>query len=292
MDVGAPARVAPRARDRGQAEDGAEGLAGVGVALGARTELDERRSRCRQPAGEVGDGVGRQAGRTGGARHRPLHGAGPELVRADGSLGQELGVLEPFGEDDVEQPERQGAVAARAGREVEVGRSRCLRPDGVDADDGPAPLAGLQEVGPEVEVGGDHVGAPRHDELGLGHGLDVRRRPAGRVGEAPRPRAGGEADRPVHPRRAEGVEQAAVHRRTLQLAHRPHVREGEDGRRTVPLDRALAGRPARRTAPRSSSPPGTRRSPSARCAPGGRGAGPGGTCAPRTVASSRRGGRR
>ena len=172
-------------------------------------------------------------------RDRPLHGAGPQLVRADGPLGQELGVLQPLGEDDVEQPERQRTVAAGPRREVEVGRSRRLRPDGIDADDGPSPLPGLQEVGPEVEVGGDHVGSPRHHELGLGHRLDVRRRPAVRVGEAPRPRAGGQADRAVHARRAEGVEQPAVDRGALQLAHRAHVREGEDRRRTVPLDGIL-----------------------------------------------------
>ena len=243
VDVGAAARVAPRAGDGGQAEDGSERLAGVGVALGARAELDEGRPGRRQPAGEVRDGVGRQARGPGGARHRPLHGAGPELVRADGPLGQELGVLQPLGEDDVEQPECERTVTAGPRGEVEVGRSRRLGPDGVDADDGPAPLPGLQEVGPEVEVGGDHVGPPRHHELGLGHGLDVRRRPTVRVGEAPRPRAGGEADRAVHARRAEGVEQPAVDRRALQLAHRAHVREGEDGRRTVPLDRALQAGP-------------------------------------------------
>ena len=190
----------------------------------------------REARGQVGDGRLRETGGRCRPLDRPFGGPRPQVVGARRPFGQEVRVLPALGEDHVQQAEGQRAVTTGPWGQVHVRRPRGLRADRVDADDGGAPFAGLQEVGPEVQVRRHHVGAPGHDEIGLGDGLDVRGRPPRRIGEPPRPGAGGQADGAVHVGRAESVEEPAVHRRALQLAHRAHVRVRQDGQRPVVVD--------------------------------------------------------
>ena len=81
---------------------------------------------------------------------------------------------------------------------------------------------------PQVHVGAEDVGAPGEDQLrvaellGLGAVADAQR--LGQAGAA-----GGGADGAVEPRRAQAVEEAAVHAGAVEQAHGAGVAVGQDG---------------------------------------------------------------
>ena len=110
------------------------------------------------------------------------------------------------------------------------------RTHGIDADDRGAPLAHVEEELPEVQVGGDHVGAPGDHRPGMHCVFDVSRGPSA-IRHAPRRRSRGEADRAVDLRGAERVEEPHVHRRpALQHAGGAHVAERQHARRSATVD--------------------------------------------------------
>ncbi len=128
--------------------------------------------------------------------------------------------------------ERQRRVRARHQREVLVALVGGGAAVGVDRDQRRAAAFRLLRAGPEMQVRHDRVAAPDEDQLAVRELLDVgahRRPDRGDPAGLARRRA----DRAVEQRRAEPVEEAAVHRAVLQQPHRSRVGIGDDGLRTV-----------------------------------------------------------
>ncbi len=103
---------------------------------------------------------------------------------------------------------------------------------GIDRDEPGTAAARFLRPRPEVQVGHDRVAAPDQDQPRGIELLDIH--PDGRADRrAPSRLAGGRADRAVEQRRAQPMEEAAIHRASLQQAHRPRVGVGEDRLRAV-----------------------------------------------------------
>ena len=137
-----------------------------------------------------------------------------------------------LGDQHVHHPERERGVGTRHQRQVLMaffGGGASVR---IDRDQFRAPPLRLLRPRPEVQVRHDRVAAPDQDQATVLELLDVgadRRADGG----GPARLAGRRADRPVEQRRAEAVEEAAVHRAVLQESHRAGVRIGDDCLRSV-----------------------------------------------------------
>ena len=119
-----------------------------------------------------------------------------------------------------------------------LGRQRTVR---IDRDQLRAVALGLLRAAPQVQVRGDRVRAPEHDQLRILELLDV-----GAVARAERCiqrlAARGRADRAVEEARAELVEEALRHRLALHHAHRAGVAVRHDALRIDARDRLQACR--------------------------------------------------
>ena len=219
----AAGRIAPRADQRRQAGDGAHGVAAAGMALHAVVDADRRRPGRAVVARQRDHRLGRQCRRCCATRSGGYSAARvAQRVEADRVAIDVVVIDEVLGDQHVHQAERERGVGARQERDVLValfGRLAAIR---VDGDELRAAALRFLRARPQVQVGRDRVAAPDEDQAAVLELLDVgpddgadRRDPAGL--------AGGRADGAVEQRRAEAMEEAAVHRAVLQEAHRARV---------------------------------------------------------------------
>ena len=132
-------------------------------------------------------------------------------------LGDIGAVAQPVAHQDVHDAKCQGRVGADAHRNVPIGARGRLAAPRIDDHQLDAALAHFLDLGPEVHVGGDEVGTPREDEVGMRDrlGIGAADRPHGDI---PRHLAAGVAHGAgLQPTRAEGVEET-VHQAAVQLA--------------------------------------------------------------------------
>src|SRR5215207_1097343 len=123
------------ADDRGQAGEGASGLAAVAVALDTVGELEQGGFGGAVAAGEGDDRLGGHAGDRGDALRRVLASALAQVFPTKG-VGAEPGfVMEPFGEEDVHQAQGKGAVGGGSGANMFVGAAGGEGATRVDDDD-------------------------------------------------------------------------------------------------------------------------------------------------------------
>ena len=138
---------------------------GLGVAVERREALDVR-------GREAGD---RRCALGGETRQYLAH----DPLEAERVLVEIGAVAEPVAHQDVHDAQGQRRVGADADRQVPVGPVSGAAAAGVDDDERDAPFADGLDLRPEVHVGGDEVGAPGDDEIGVHDRL--------RVGAADRP---------------------------------------------------------------------------------------------------------
>ena len=236
--------IAPRADQRRQAGDRAHGVAaagdalhavvdadrgGLGRAVVARERHDLRRPRCRRSRPRAPASI-----RCARARQR-VEARPCSDRRSRGRRG-------PSRDQHVHDAERERGVGAGHQRDVLVAFLGGRAAIGIDRDELRAAPLGFLRARPEVQVRRDRVAAPDQDQPAVLVLLDVH--PDRRADHrGPAGLAGGRADRAVEQRRAEPVEEAPVHRRVLQEAHRARVavRAGSPaGRRSTPRSRRSA----------------------------------------------------
>ena len=154
------ARFAQIAGHRRQQGAGADHIAPRPLALQRLPEPQQRRP----PAVEMG-GLLDEPGGHAGRRLAPGRGAvreqGFKLLPADGVRGDEVMVDEAVAPEDVEEGKGQGGIAAGKGLEVEIGRLRRGRADGIDHHHLAGRLAQPVLVG--VRRRGRGIRAPHHD---------------------------------------------------------------------------------------------------------------------------------
>ena len=213
--------------------DADEGAVGGAVQAGEGLDLLHREpGDCRCPLGAAGGEVRL------------------ELGRAVGVAGHEAAVRIAVAEGDVHGGAGQRRVRAGAQGQVHVGSGGARRAVGIDHHQlGAALLPGAGDVAHQVDLGGDGVAAPHHDQVGLRHLPRVR---APDVAHPRLPPGGGDggADRHLLARVAHDVAQPldAV---ALHQAHGAGGVIGPDGKRAV-LRRRVAegiGDPAERLVP-------------------------------------------
>ena len=166
-----------------------------------------------------------------GALRRPRGGTLRQLGEAGRVAVDVVVVDEIVGDQHMHEAERERAVGARQQRDVLVaffGGRAAVR---IDRDQLRAAPFGFLRAHPEMQVRRDRVAAPDQDQPAVLVLLDVhadRRADGG----GPAGLAGRRADRAVEQRRAESMEEAAVHRRVLQEPHRAGVAVGKNGLRS------------------------------------------------------------
>ena len=220
--------VTPGTNQRGQAGDGAHGIATAAHALHAVVQANccglERAVVPRQLANLLY----RQATDLGGALGRPLHCSFFESVPALCVLGDVV-VVQPVVDDQLmHQRQRQCGVGAGQQLQMLVAFVGGFAFAGVNADELGAVALGFLGVAPEVQIAGDAVAAPDQDELALGKVFDMHAQLAA-IGGGQRLAARAGADGAVQQTRAELVEKAPVHALALHHAHGACVAVGEDG---------------------------------------------------------------
>ncbi len=205
---GAAALVLPFAGDGGEAGDGvhgdgavaAAGEAVAGADVGAGGGVVEGGEGLDFGDGEAGDGGG-PGGRAGGE-------VGFEGGRVVGVLGHVGAVGVAVAEGAVHGCAGEGGVGAGAKRQVHVGGGGGSGAVGVDDDElGPPLLSGAGDVGHDVDLGGDGVGAPEHVEVGQRHFAGVGADHLAAAGGPPGARDGG-ADGALAAGPAHGVAEA------------------------------------------------------------------------------------
>ena len=235
-DVGEPpAALPPRAREGGDAGDGAVCDRRAGVPLRADAEADQRRLVLRQRARELAQILRRDAAALRLQLDGLLREPRDELVVAQRVRPAPPLVREPASSSARMTP---SASAASSGErsQVPVGDARRAAAEGIDDDEPRAATARLEDEAPEMRGGGERVPAP-HDDRARVHpllGIDLGRGAVRRH----RPRhAGARADRAHERRAAERVEQPARHDVALQDALRAEVAVGHDRCAAVALRR-------------------------------------------------------
>ena len=167
---GAAAFVAPFAGDGGQAGDGVHGGGAVAAAGEAVAGADVGAGGGVVEGGEgldLGDGEAGDGGGPGGVAGGEVGFEGGRVVGVLGHVGA-VGVA--VAEGAVHDGAGEGGVSAGAEGEVHVGSGSAAGAVGVDDDElGAAVLAGAGDVGHDVDLGGDGVGAPEDVEVGDGH---------------------------------------------------------------------------------------------------------------------------
>ena len=207
-------------------------MAGAAVlaALDAVVKADDSRAAgLGEGVGEGDDAVGGEAGHSGDMVRRVLgkEGVGAELFGTKGAAAKVARVFQAIAEEDVHEAQGEENVGAGADGEVLVGEGGGAGAIGIDNDEAGAGATGLLDEGPEVDVVAVDVGAPRNDEAGvrevLRTGAEARAVDAHHAGAA-----GAGADGAVKLRRAEAMEEAAIHGAVAELADGAGVAVGQN----------------------------------------------------------------
>ncbi len=223
---------APMPGQRGQAGDGAHGHPAAGVPLQSVVHANERRLRASVSLAERDDDFRRDAGDARDSLRRILARALAQRVESHGVARDVVVVLQSALEDDVHHPQRQRRVGAGLNADPFVALRRGARLNRVDGDDRRAARLRLEHERPQVGIRRERVRAPQQHEVALGDPLGVR--PDVRAQRhAHADGAGHGADRSVEHRRADGMEEPAVDRRSLHDPHRAGVRIRKDRLRAV-----------------------------------------------------------
>ena len=214
--------MAPRADQRRQARNGADRVASAPDALHAVVDANGGGLDRSEVARKPGHLRSLDAAGLRGALRRPFGCARRELRESQRVPVDIVAVDQVFRNEYVHHAQSQRAVGSRQQRDVLVAFFRCGAAIGIDGDQLRAAALGLLRARPEVQVGRHCVAAPDDDQAAVLELLDVHAH--GRAdGGAPARFSGGRADRAVEQRRAEAVEEPAVHRRPLQQAHRSRI---------------------------------------------------------------------
>ena len=106
--------------------------------------------------------------------------------------------------------------------DVLIGKPGGLGPDGIDDNKAGTIATGLNDEGPQMDVGREDVRTPGHNELGM---LELFRlcAQASVHGRHQTSATGRRANGTVQARRTETVEETAVHPRAIEHAHRAGV---------------------------------------------------------------------
>src|SRR5258708_593696 len=139
-----------------------------------------------------------------------------------------IGVVEIFTNDDVHHAQRESGIAAGIDEEMLVGQFAGAVTMRVNRVEPRALAPRFDDEGPQVDIGAENIRAPGENEpgvaelLGLGAVLE-----AGGFDETDA--ASGRTDGTLEPRRAEAMEEAAVHAGALQETHGAAVAIRQDG---------------------------------------------------------------
>ena len=131
---------------------------------------DERPFGIAIEAGELLDLFDRQAGDSGGPGRAARLQMRLQSLRTIGKPRHVDTIGPVFPESDVHHRAGQGAIGAGPRRQMQVGR--CRRRGAIRVDDdqlGATLLPGAGDMGHDVDLGGDRVAAPDHDQVGFGH---------------------------------------------------------------------------------------------------------------------------
>jgi hypothetical protein len=194
-------------------------------------------ANCRRPGGSViacqpQHLLGHDAAGARDTLGRPLARALGERFVTHGVAVDVIPIDERLVDQHVHDPEGERRVGAGQQRDVLVALFRRRAAIRIDRDElRTAPLRFLR-AGPEMQVRSDRVAAPDQDQPAVDVLLDVH---ADRRADyrSPSGLAGGRADRAVEQRRAETMEEAPIHRRALQKAHRARIAVGQYRLRSV-----------------------------------------------------------
>jgi len=164
--IDAAADVLKLAGKSGKRDDGLDGAAATIRTLDAIVDADDSGVGSGKIPGETFDGFSGDTGELCSTSGR--HGGGnlPVLVEVVDVLGVGC-VFEMIPEDDVGQGERKGEICTGVDRNVLVSESSGFSSDRVDYDEAGPIAAGLDDEGPEVDVGGEDVGTPGEDKLAV-----------------------------------------------------------------------------------------------------------------------------
>jgi hypothetical protein len=231
--------VAPRAREAGQQRDQARGVAAAVHALHAVVQADGSGLQGAEVTRQAADFLGRDAADRRGALGRPLGRAPRQRLEAV-DVALDIVAVDPAVRDQlVHHAQRQRAVCAGQQRDVLLALLCGFAAARVDRDQLRAAALGLLRQRPEVQVAGDRVAAPDHDQPALGEEARVHA-DLGAIGRHQRIAAGRRADGAVQQRGAELVEEALRHRLALHQAHRAGVAVRNDRLRLARRDRLQA----------------------------------------------------
>ena len=229
------ARMLPGAGHHGQAGRGVHGRGTVARAGEAVADAQEGPPGAAIEPGEGQDlGLG-QAGDGGSPGGRAGAQVALQLVRHVAVAGEIVPVREALLEQDVHDAAGERTVRARAQGQMQVGLLGRGGAVGVDHHElGAALLPGTGDVGHQVDVGVDRVGAPDHDQIGVLGDLGRRHAPAPPVAGLEAGVGEHDADGALEARVALDVGQPldAV---ALHQAHGPGIPVGPDRLGTVAL---------------------------------------------------------
>jgi antitoxin (DNA-binding transcriptional repressor) of toxin-antitoxin stability system len=220
--------VFPRAGERGQHGDGTGGGAAVVAALHAVVEADDGGGGGGVVAGEaldIGDG---DAGERGDVIGWVFGDALAELIEAAGPAGNVVLIEEAIAHDDVHEAEGKRGVSAGIDRNVPIRGAGGARGVGIEDHELGAVAAGFFDERPEVDVVAVDVGGPGDDELRVREGFRVGAEFAAVDGDKSLA-TGFRTDGAVELRRAETVEEAAIHGAVVEDADGAGVGVGQDG---------------------------------------------------------------
>ncbi len=219
--------VPPGAGEAGQQCDQPRRAAAAVHALHAVVQPDRRRLDRRQIPSQAAHLVGLDAAHRRSALGRPGQRARVQRRKAV-DMALDVVVIEPIAGDQLmHHAERQRAIGAGQQGNVLMTFVCGFGAARIDAHQPGTGALGLLRQRPEVQVAGDRVAAPDHDQAALAEKAHVHAE-LGAVRRHQRVAAGGRADRAVQQRGAEPVEEARGHALALQQAHRAGVAVGHD----------------------------------------------------------------
>ncbi len=224
----AAAFVPPGAGDRRQGCRRVHRGSAVAVAREAVAQTQEGAFRRPVGARELADRGGRNARDAFGPFGRLVRDVGLEFAGAGGVTRHVVAIGEAFGEQHMHDPERQCRIRTGARHQMQVGLLGRAGTIGIDDEkSGPAGFAGARDMRHHVDLRGDRIGAPNHDQVRARHlarvgpAFGARPRKPSRVGKR-------DADRRILARIAHRVAQA-LDSVALHEAHRPGVKIGPHG---------------------------------------------------------------
>ena len=185
----AAAVAAIRAGDAGQQRHAAQRLSAMDEARHAPAKADERLRRGAVHRGEALDVGGRNAGDLRDAiRREPRQHLMLHAIEAQRVLRDVITVAHAVAHQDVHDAQRQRRVGADADRDVPIRRLRGTGAARVDRHQLHAAFARCLDLRPEMHVGGEEVGAPADDQVGLHPRIPDRRRRSARRSRPTPPR--------------------------------------------------------------------------------------------------------